>query len=112
MKRSILVKIATTIILGVSATSFAAENATTKHNMDKMKHMEMTSEQRQSMAVAHEKMATCLRSEKSMEDCKMEMMNSCQENMGKESCSMMGEMHGMKGKMKHQKMMDDKESSK
>ncbi len=112
MKRSLTAKIITVVVLGTASIAFGAEKAKMTHNMDNMKHMEMTAEQRQSMAAAHEKMASCLRSDKSMEDCKMEMMSSCKESMGKESCSMMGDMDGMKGKMKHHKKMDDNEASK
>ena len=93
MKKTFLVKIVTLIILSVSGIASAAESTKATHHMDKMKHMEMTAEQRILMAATHEKMATCLRSDKSMENCKMEMMNSCQEKMAKESCAMMGEMH-------------------
>lgn len=70
--------------------------------------MEMTAEQRKQMADMHEKMATCLRSTKPMEECRKEMMSSCKE-MG-DSCPMMGKMHGHH--MMHDKDMDsDKESS-
>ena len=106
MKKSFLIKIAAVILLGSSGLAVAAEKTKMKSNMDKMKHIEMTTEQRQNMVTSHEKMATCLRSDKSAEDCKKEMKNSCQENMGKENCAMMEEMHGMKGKMKQHSMMD------
>jgi hypothetical protein len=56
---------------------------------------EITAEQRQQMANMHEKMSTCLRSDKSMEDCHKEMMDSHKDFMGKgDSCP----MHGMHGK--------------
>ena len=56
----------------------------------------MTPEQRGKMADAHDKMASCLRSDRPMKDCHEEMMKSCQENMGKEGCPMggMGMHHG------------------
>lgn len=60
----------------------------------------VTVEQRASMANVHEKMATCLRSEKAMSECQGEMMKSCGETMGK-NCPMMGQMdqmHRMMGK--------------
>ena len=67
-----------------------------------MKMPPMTSEQRQKMADAHEKMATCLRTDKPLGDCHEEMMKSCQEGMGKDGCPMMGG----KGKgMHHSRMM-------
>lgn len=63
---------------------------------------EITAEQRADMAASHEKMAACLRSDKSMEDCHKEMMKTCQSTMGKDACPMMGKMHGRMGKgMRH-----------
>ena len=61
-----------------------------------MKMPAMTTEQRQKMADAHEKMATCLRSTKPFTDCHEEMMKACKEGMGKDGCPMMGGkgMHG------------------
>ena len=53
-------------------------------------------EQREKMALVHEKMATCLRSERTMEDCHHEMQSSCSEVMGKKHCQMME--HKMKGR--------------
>ena len=65
---------------------------------------EMTTEQRQKMADAHEKMAVCLRSERPLADCHEEMKSACKASMGSDSCPMMdGSMGGMKhhgGKMK------------
>jgi hypothetical protein len=56
-------------------------------------HPALTKEQREKMATIHEKMAACLRSDKSLADCHKEAMQSCQEMMGKEGCPMMGGMH-------------------
>ena len=68
---------------------------------------EPTKEQREKMAGNHEKMAQCLRSEKTMKDCHDEMKKSCEEG-GKEACPMMGKMgHGM---MKHKKGDTSKET--
>jgi hypothetical protein len=60
----------------------------------------MTVEQRQKMATAHEKMAACLRSDKAVEECRGELMKSCQEDGG--ACPMMG---GNGGPMKHGRRM-------
>lgn len=57
-----------------------------------------TKEERQKMADVHTKMAECLNSDKSMDECHKEMRESCKDMMGKE-CPMMG-MGPMKGKMK------------
>lgn len=53
--------------------------------------MELTPAQREEMAVAHEKMAACLRSDKPLSDCHKEMMKSCKGMKG--GCPMMGMKH-------------------
>ena len=75
-----------------------------------MKMPPMTTEQRQKMADAHEKMAACLRSDKPVSDCHEEMMKACQEGMGKGGCPMMsGKGHGMhSGHMMHSSEPDSK----
>ena len=52
-------------------------------------------EQREKMALVHEKMATCLRSDRTIEDCHNEMQSNCSEVMGKEHCQMTE--HKMRG---------------
>lgn len=47
-----------------------------------------TAEERESMAAMHEKMAQCLRSEKSIRECHEDMEKSCKENMGGRGCMM------------------------
>ena len=84
------------------ADAFGADK-TKPHHKNKMTNM--TPEQRQSMATVHEKMAVCLRSDKPMEDCKKEMMQTCEEMMGKDGCPMMNKMHNME-------MMHDKDKGK
>lgn len=69
------------------------------------KGFEPTKEQREKMAESHEKMAECLKSDKAFEDCRGEMMKSCEEHMGKDGCPMMGHGHG---KGKHHGMMKGK----
>jgi hypothetical protein len=49
-------------------------------------------EQREKMAAAHERMAQCLRSDRSFADCHKEMQAACQQ-MGAHGCPGMG-MHG------------------
>ncbi|MGZ5278422.1 MAG: hypothetical protein ACXWC9_00670 [Pseudobdellovibrionaceae bacterium] len=56
---------------------------------------ELSPEQRATMAERMEKMAACLRSEKTMKDCHSEMRASC-EASDSEMCPMMGGMHDMK----------------
>lgn len=95
MKTMITIMMMFAVLTG--ATAFAAEKTKTQGKQD----MQMTAEQRQNMAATHEKMANCLRSDKSMEVCRQEMMQSCKDMMGKDRCPMMGhmgKMHGMMGK--------------
>jgi hypothetical protein len=55
-----------------------------------------TPEARAQMAAVHEKMATCLRSERPIAECRAEMWQGCQQHMGPEGCPMMG--RGMMGR--------------
>ena len=50
----------------------------------------VTKETREKMAVVHEQMAACLRSDKSLADCHAEMRQSCKESLGDQGCPMMG----------------------
>jgi len=79
-------------------TSFSAFANSDKGEMWK----NMTPDQRQKMATAHDKMAACLRSDRLLKDCHEEMMKSCESVMGKDACGIMGH---------HGKMMEEKEKS-
>lgn len=94
--KTILATLALTLIIGSSAF---AKDAKSPHG--KMTMKEPTTEQRQKMATMHDKMATCLRSDKPVSDCRNEMMQGCEEAMGKGACPMMGHMHGMKKSKQH-----------
>lgn len=67
---------------------------------------------REKMAVLHEQMAACLRSDKPVSDCRAQMQKSCHDMMGKQGCSMMG-MGGRKGmgQRMHGHMMSNPPSS-
>jgi hypothetical protein len=49
-----------------------------------------TKETREKMAVLHEQMAACLRSDKPIADCHAEMKKGCQQGLGDQGCPMMG----------------------
>ena len=49
---------------------------------------ELSKVEREKMATAHEKMAACLRSDKTWTECHDEMRGFCQENRGAGSCPM------------------------
>lgn len=77
------------ILLADQARSASAESQT-----------QPTAEDRESMAKAHEKMAACLRSTKTLNECRTEMMTSCKQ-MGS-SCPMLGQQMGQgQGMMKN-----------
>jgi hypothetical protein len=52
-----------------------------------------TKEMREKMATLHEQMAACLRSDKSIADCRGEMAKNCGDMMGEKGCPMMDGMH-------------------
>ena len=54
-------------------------------------------ETREKMAQLHEQMAACLRSDKSIDACRSEMMKNCHD-LGEQGCPMMG--HGGMRKMR------------
>src|ERR1035437_9355343 len=89
-------------ILGMSAQMALADTAGKKDSS--MRMPTMTTEQRQKMAVTHEKMAACLRSDKPISDCHEEMRKACKETSGKDGCPMMG---GKMGHGMHHQMMDE-----
>jgi len=47
-------------------------------------------ELRAKMATLHEQIAACLRSDKTLKDCRSDMMKGCQQVMGEQGCPMMG----------------------
>lgn len=89
------------VVLAGASTALATEPSPGTHAAP-------SKETREKMAAVHEKMAACLRSDKSIAECHTEMMKSCEEIMGKDGCPMMG-MGGSKGKkgMHDQKGMQD-----
>ena len=49
-----------------------------------------TKEMREKMAVLHEQMAACLRSEKAISECRAALMQGCRTDLGAQGCPMMG----------------------
>ena len=86
----------------ISTTASADEKDTSGHSAN---HMAATPEMKKDMADMHQKMADCLRTDKSMQDCHGEMMKDCQGAKASGHCSMMDSMMS-KGGMKHGKMKD------
>ncbi|MBY0314577.1 MAG: hypothetical protein K2Q26_03595 [Bdellovibrionales bacterium] len=95
--------------LSIGSIATAQQNKKTETKSANHLEAPMTSEQRQKMAEMHDKMATCLRSEKPMSDCKTEMMQNCKAMMGKGECPMTGHM-GQGMMMDHGKMMHGHQS--
>ncbi|MEO5968404.1 MAG: hypothetical protein ABIQ95_00630 [Bdellovibrionia bacterium] len=90
--------------IGTSALRAESENKP----VESKKASKVSTEQRQKMAERHEKMASCLRSERPMSECHQEMMKDCKNMMGEGGCPMMDQR---KGHEMHN-MMDKKDSVK
>ena len=88
----------------ISTSANAEEKEASAHSSN---HMMAAPEMKKEMADMHQKMADCLRTEKSMQDCHGEMMKDCQGAKASGHCSMMDGMM-KKGSMKHGKMKDKK----
>lgn len=109
MRKILLISLLSVCLGNTAWSADTPKDSKTKPKM--MMDKEWTKEQRDSMAGMHEKMATCLRSDKSMKDCHAEMRTNCQDMMGKEGCPMMDDM--MMGKKSRRSMMkESKEESK
>jgi hypothetical protein len=79
--------VASLLVLGSLTGALAADPAVTAPAP--------TKEMREKMAVLHEQMAACLRSEKTVAECRTAMMQGCRTNLGKQGCPMMGLGRGM-----------------
>lgn len=86
------VQLTITALLVAAGAALAADDAPTLQTPSK--------EMRDKMAAVHEKMATCLRSDKPFVDCRAEMQHSCKTMMGEAGCPMMGMGMGMHDRMK------------
>jgi hypothetical protein len=80
--------VAVLLLCGVSA--WAADPPTSASSAQ-----EPSKELREKMATVHAQMAACLRSDKSFAECRSQMLSSCRQNMGAQSCPMMGLGRGM-----------------
>ena len=71
-------------------------------------HAEQSPEMKKNMAEMYQKMADCMKTEKSMHDCHKEVMKDCPVAKATGSCPLMDGMKGMMnhGKMKHGKMKE------
>lgn len=58
---------------------------------------DISKEQKEKMALMHETMAACLRSEKTIQDCRAEMRGQCLATMGKGDCPFFDQKNGMMG---------------
>ncbi len=85
-----------------SAGVFAAESA----QAQKESPATPTKEMREQMAKNHEKMALCLRSEATIQDCHEQMREQCQDMKSEGGCFMMDKGMMGKGMMKNRKKSD------
>ena len=80
-----------TVLLGSAAMTFAAEPPSSQTTPSPAPSKEM----REQMAVAHERMASCLRSDRTFTECRQQMQQNCSQMMGEQGCMMMGPGMGM-----------------
>ncbi|MEK6773515.1 MAG: hypothetical protein AABY64_06225 [Bdellovibrionota bacterium] len=88
------------MVLVFSAGALAAESS----QVQKESQAAPSTESREQMAKSHEKMALCLRSEASIQDCRQQMHEQCQNMKDKGGCFMMGKMG--RGMMENRKKND------
>lgn len=107
MKNILSIALVSLFSLGFSSGAFASH-----HEMMMMDDKaELSKEQREALAKNHDKMAQCLRSEKTLKECHQEMMDACEKSGDGMNCPMKKmKNHKM---MKNSKMMnkDSKEES-
>ena len=86
-------RLATTItgalLIALGSAAFAANPPTAPSTP--------TKEMRERMATVHEQMAACLRSDKSISECRTEMLKHCHDMMGGQGCTRMMGKGGMMG---------------
>lgn len=103
--RRLVMSIASTLLIALSSTAFAAAPPPSAPSTP-------TKEMREKMALLHEQMAACLRSDKSISECRAEMRKNCRDMMGNQGCSMMmGMGGGMMGYGMHRPMTSNTRSS-
>lgn len=74
----------------LAAMLFASASVTFAADAPPAAEAAPSKEMREKMAAAHDAMAACLRSDKSVADCRHEMQMKCQEMHGEQGCPMMG----------------------
>ena len=79
--RRIVTSITGTFLIALSSTAFAA-------NPPAMAPSIPAKLMREKMAFLYEQMAACLRSDKSMAECRAEMQKNCHDIMGNRGCTM------------------------
>ena len=67
------------LTLGLSTSALAQGSKTSKKSTSPKESQTLTKDQRENMAKAHEQMASCLRTDKSMKECRDEMWKSCKD---------------------------------
>lgn len=87
--RRVATPIAGALLIALSSAAFAAEPPAAPSAP--------TKEMRERMAALHEQMAACLRSDKSVSECRTEMQKHCQAMMGNQGCTRMMGTGGMMG---------------
>jgi hypothetical protein len=91
----------TFVLLFILSVSVGANGAGKSVTSKAPSHTSMTPEMKKDVAEMHQKMADCMKTDKSMEECRKDVMTNCPvaEAMGGH-CPLMDGMKGMKGKKK------------
>ncbi len=95
-----LISVSAAFLLTYPSLGFGQESKV--QSATEMQTSEPSKEDRLKMAAMHQQMSLCLKSDKTLEDCRKEMMANCP-MMKDGHCSMMGDSMSMKhhGKMMH-----------
>ncbi len=91
--RTLLRSVVVASLLCLTASAWSADPAPASSDPG----LVPSKEQREQMAVLHERMAACLRSDKSVTECRSDMMRGCQQTLGASGCRWMGWGHRMGG---------------
>lgn len=90
-------KVVTTACFAFAAAIFLSANALAEDTPPPTPSAQAapSKEVREKMAALHEKMAACLRSDKTIDACRTEMRASCYQTVGAQTCPMIGMGGGM-----------------
>lgn len=97
------------MVLSLSTSTVVLSQTKSKTSANSQAQAVQSPEMKKNMAEMYQKMADCMKTEKSMHDCHKEVMRDCPVLKETGSCPLMNGMEGMShGKMKHSKAKHEK----